>query len=401
MFKKTTDTYLPGAKTLEASYYLSQEIYEKEKKRVFEKFWFCLGHVGRIPNKGDYYLIEAMGQPFIVLRDAQGIVRVHYNVCAHRGTLVCKPSGKPGETLKLNRKTLQCHYHGWTYGSDGGLLSAPGMEGVSDFSFSDNGLKSPPVYIWEGFIFISFVDDPEPFETLYAPMFERLSDWKIASLTRKHHETYLVKANWKLIFLNFNECLHCGVAHKTLSKFIGDKSAQNDLSSGPFLGGLMDILGGADSVTSSGRFCSLPLGGELTEKTKKKGYYYTILGNLLLNIHPDYLMYHCLFPQNPSETRVESDWLFHPESEVVLGENFLKDEPVFVWSKTNNEDWELCEMAQEGIASKAYRPGNYSNRESLLIAFDEYYLQLMNDNLMNYIRRIINRLIFKLCKRQL
>lgn len=377
MFKKTTDTYLPGAKTLSAVYYTSETVFEKERQKIFDNFWFCLGHSGRIPNKGDYFLIEALGEPFIVIRGQDNKIRVHYNVCSHRGTLICKPNKSGSSDGKFNRKTLQCHYHGWTYGTDGKLLSAPGMEGVADFDFSVNGLVSPPVQVWEGFIFISFVSNPIPFDVLYEPMLKRLADWKVGSLVRGHSETYNLKANWKLIFLNFNECLHCAVAHKTLSKYIGDKSAQNDLSEGPFLGGLMDILGGADSVTTSGHFCSLPLGGELTEKTKKKGYYYTVLGNLLLNIHPDYLMFHCLYPQSATHTRVESDWLFHPDSEKVLGGKFLKGEPVEVWAKTNAEDWELCEMAQSGISSRAYKPGSYSNRESLLIAFDKFYLEMM------------------------
>lgn len=392
-FKPTTDTYLPGAKTLPAKYYTNEQVFEKEKKQIFEKFWFCLGHTGRIPNKGDYFLIEALGEPFIVLRDKNNEVKVFYNVCSHRGTLVCKPNKSGATEGKFNRKTLQCHYHGWTYGMDGKLMSAPGMEGVADFDFAINGLISPPVYIWEGFIFISFVDNPVPFEQVYAPMLDRLDDWKIGGLVRGHTETYKVKANWKLVFLNFNECLHCGIAHKTLSKFIGDKSAQNDLSEGPFLGGLMEILNGADSVTSSGQFCALPLGGKLTEKTARKGWYYTILGNLLLNIHPDYVMFHCLYPQSATETRIESDWLFDPDSESVLGEKFAKNESVEVWAKTNAEDWELCEMAQVGISSRAYKQGRYSNRESLLIAFDDYYLQLMNGNIINRIRRRIKWLI--------
>ena len=374
----TTATFVPGSKTLPAEVYTSEQVFEKEKKKIFEKYWFCLGHIGRIPNKGDYFLIEALGELFIVLRDKNDQIKVFYNVCSHRGTLVCKPNKTSATEGKFNRKTLQCHYHGWTYGMDGRLLRAPGMEGVADFDFATNGLVSPPLYVWEGFIFVSLVNNPVPFEKLYEPILTRLDDWRIGTLIKGHGEVYSVKANWKLIFLNFNECLHCGVAHKTLSKFVGDKSAQNDLSDGPFLGGLMDILGDAESVTSTGQFCALPLGGELTNKTRKKGYYYTILGNLLLNIHPDYLMFHCLYPQSALETRIESDWLFNPSSEAVLGSNFLKNDAVEVWAKTNAEDWELCEMAQVGIGSRAYRQGNYSNRESLLSAFDRHYLSLMN-----------------------
>jgi Rieske 2Fe-2S family protein len=375
-YLKTTSTHIDGSKTLQAKYYLSEKIFQKEKKNIFEEFWFCLGHVGRIPNRGDYFLQEAFGENFLVVRGEGKKVHVHFNVCAHRGTMVCKPKAEVDGKAN-NRKTIQCQYHGWTYNLDGKLIAAPSMEEVKGFNKTDISLLSPPVYIWEGFIFISFRQKPKPFEEVYAPMLDRLSEWGVAGLERRHSEKYQLKANWKLIFLNFSECYHCSIAHKVLSRYISDKSAQNDLSSGPFLGGLMDILNDGESVTSNGNLCALPLGGKLTTKTAKKGYYYSILGNLLLNIHPDYLMFHCLFPQSASETRVESDWLFDPLSGTSLEEREKQRDPVNIWSETNKEDWELCELQQQGLGSKAYRSGYYSNRESLLAAFDFEYLRLM------------------------
>lgn len=376
MYKKTTDTHVSGSMTLPAEYYLSEKIFEEERKKIFEKFWFCLGHVGRIPKVGDYFLQEAMGENFIVVRSTSDKISVHFNVCAHRGTMVCKPKDEVGGKAH-NRKTIQCQYHGWTYDLNGRLIAAPSMEEVDGFKKSEISLLSLSTYIWEGFIFVSFAKNPEPFEVVYAPMLDKLRDWKVASLVRRHSEVYRLEANWKLIFLNFNECYHCAVAHKELSKYISDKSAQNDLSDGPFLGGLMDILNNGQSVTRSGELCSLPLGGVLTARTSKKGYYYTILGNLLLNIHPDYLMFHCLYPQSAGKTRVESDWLFHPDSGNSPEDKVRQQEPVDIWKETNREDWELCELQQKGIRSRAYRSGYYSNRESLLAAFDKEYLRLM------------------------
>jgi Rieske 2Fe-2S family protein len=94
-------------------------------------------------------------------------------------------------------------------------------------------------------------------------------------------------ANWKYIFQNFNECYHCPTIHPLLNKLTDYTSGNNDLIEGPYLGGYMDILN--ESLTVTGRLCSLPL-GDLGEDARR-GYYYSILPNLLLNVHPDYVMF--------------------------------------------------------------------------------------------------------------
>jgi phenylpropionate dioxygenase-like ring-hydroxylating dioxygenase large terminal subunit len=42
------------------------------------------------------------------------------------------------------------------------------------------------------------------------------------------------------------------------------------------------------------------------------------------------------------------------------------------WDMTNKQDWYVCERSQTGMASPAYVPGPYSNREGLLYAFDRF-----------------------------
>jgi len=49
------------------------------------------------------------------------------------------------------------------------------------------------------------------------------------------------------------------------------------------------------------------------------------------------------------------------------------------WDLTNREDWEVSELAQKGIASRAYKPGPYSNREELLWALDRWVVERLGD----------------------
>jgi Rieske 2Fe-2S family protein len=185
---------------------------------------------------------------------------------------------------------------------------------------------------------------------------------------------YEVRANWKLLFLNYSECLHCPTIHPELSGRIPYQSGANDLVDGPFLGGYMEISPGFESVTQSGRRAACPI-GELEPADERRGYYYTAIPNFILTVLPDYVISYRVWPQAPDRTIVESEWLFHPNAAADPG--FNPDDAVAIWDVTNRQDWHIVEQGQAGIASCRYSPGRYSPRESLLAAWDRSYLELM------------------------
>ena len=365
---KTAETFIEGSMTLPQRYYTSMDIFEREKEKIFKQGWMCVGHQSRIPNAGEYFLANILEESIIVLRDKQDQIRAFYNVCRHRGTRICE------ETEGRFGNSIQCSYHAWTYGLDGKLIGAPFMKELDGFRWEDFPLRAVPIHIWEGFIFIHLsMDAPEPFEKMYAPMLNRLERWNVGSLKVHTREVYDARTNWKYVFQNFNECYHCPTIHPILNKYTNYTSAENDLVDGSMLGGFMNITGG-DSMTMSGKMCGLPL-GDLSTGIEKRGFYYTMLPNLLINIHPDYLMYHILLPVDTGRTTIVSEWLFNPES--FDEPDFRPDEAVEFWHKTNLEDWHVCELSQQGVSSQGYTPGWYSPRESLLAAFDREYLRIM------------------------
>lgn len=365
-FYKTAATFKPGQLTMPARYYTSAEVFSVEKEKIFND-WICVGHVSRVQNPGDYFLFNIFEESLIIVRSKKNNVRAFYNVCRHRGTRVCDtPEGHVGASI-------QCPYHAWTYSTeDGTLIGAPFMKGVEGFNFTDNPLNSLPVHIWNGLIFVSLSESPAPFEKTFAPLLTKFSKWNLANLRSYTREVYQVGSNWKYVFQNFNECYHCPTIHPLLNQYTDFQSGQNDLTDGPFLGGYLDLT--HDSMTVSGAVSGVLL-GDLGEDMKR-GYYYTILPNLLLNIHPDYVMFHLVTPVDAAHSIVTSEWLFHKDS---FGKpNFNPKDAVDFWHETNLQDWKACEWAQQGVSSKAYKPGWYTPRESLLAAFDRYYLSIVD-----------------------
>jgi Rieske 2Fe-2S family protein len=206
----------------------------------------------------------------------------------------------------------------------------------------------------------------------FAPLAGRFSRFNIASLRSGGRIDYDVQANWKLVFQNYSECLHCPIIHPGLAKLTPYTSGENDLFDGPFLGGYMVITASGGSLTMSGRACA-PAVGELPAEDQHRVYFYSIFPNLLLSLHPDYVMFHTLWPQTPERTRITCEWLFHPDAFGQPG--FDPDDAVRFWDETNRQDWHICEQSHAGIASRAYQPGPYSPREGIAAAWDREFLR--------------------------
>ncbi|MGH7361426.1 MAG: SRPBCC family protein, partial [Candidatus Methylomirabilales bacterium] len=160
---------------------------------------------------------------------------------------------------------------------------------------------------------------------------------------------------------------HCSPVHPGLARLTPPTSGENDLFEGPLLGGYMELNEGMGSMTMSGRACGVPV-SDLPAEELHRVYYYSIFPQMLLSLHPDYVMFHTLWPVDLTHTRIICSWLFHPDS---LGkQEFDPADGVAFWDMTNRQDWHICEQSQKGILSKMYRPGPYSARECLSHRFD-------------------------------
>jgi glycine betaine catabolism A len=249
------------------------------------------------------------------------------------------------------------------------------MEEVPGFQKTDYGLNPVNLSLWEGFIFLNLSERSPSLEKWFAPLEKKFSHWNLPQLRSARRIAYDVRANWKLIFENYSECYHCPGVHPALSKLTPYDSAENDLDEGPFLGGFMPIKGG-HSLTMSGGACALPV-GDIKAEDHHRVFYYSIFPNMLLSMHPDYVMVHQLWPRQPDRTLIFCDWFFNPTAFDRPG--FNPDDAVQFWDMTNRQDWHVCELSQQGISSRAYKPGPYSSRESIPAAWDREYLKRMGE----------------------
>jgi glycine betaine catabolism A len=362
--RKARNSATVGAKSLPQKYFVSPEVFADEQHKIFAEEWLLVGHQSQIPNAGDFFIATIANESLIVVRDQQSQIRAFYNVCRHRGSRL-------KEETCGHTSAIQCPYHAWTYALDGRLMGAPHMDDVPGFNKADYSLPLVSLGLWEGFIFVNLERNPEPLEKWFAPLSGKFSHWNMSILQPAKRIEYDVRANWKLMFENYSECYHCPGVHPQLQKISPYDSAENDLREGPFLGGFMQINPGK-SLTMSGNACAAFVG---KIEDLQQVFYYSIFPNMLLSLHPEYVMVHQLWPQSPERTVIVCDWFFHPDA--FRHKQFNPDDAIEFWDTTNRQDWHVCELSQQGIASRAYQPGPFSSRESIPAAWDRYYLQVM------------------------
>ena len=354
------------AMTLPQRYYTDPVCFQREMEAIHFDMWLCAGRSSQIPDAGDYFLRQFANASVIITRDDQGNIRAFHNVCRHRGTMLCQQD----EGKFAGR--IQCQYHAWTYKLDGTLAIAPHMEKVQGFCEADYPLNAIATADWDGHIFINLSTRPIPFQQHLAGLDKKFAPWRMAELQMVERRVYHLKANWKLIIQNYSECLHCPIVHPLLQKQSHYMSGDNEPPQPTYLGGRMDLREGVQTLTMDGSTNRGSLPG-LSTDAQRHVYYYCILPNFFLNLHPDYMLTFTIWPKAADQTDIICEWHFHPEE--IRKPGFNPQDAVEFWDITNKQDWALSDLAQQGISSKGYQPGPYSNREELLLALDRFVLE--------------------------
>jgi Rieske 2Fe-2S family protein len=331
---------------LPAAAYTSREVYDWERRFLFAGSWLCVGRLDDLRADGNQCAVTA-GDQSVVVTLAAGEARAFANVCRHRGHELLAPG------TAADRPAIVCPYHGWSYHVDGQLRTAPRMG--DGFDLRLYGLTELPARSWHGWLFVNasasamdFTDHLGRLDGLVAPYQpERLA------VKARHH--YDVHANWKIIAENYHECYHCPMIHPELCAVSPPTSGENWHEPGAWLGGSMLLREHAQTMSLDGRSHGIALPGVDPRSVRYLG----LFPNLLLSLHPDYVMTHRLVPQAPDRTRVECAWLFDP---AVTDPSYAVD----FWDRTNRQDWAACESVQRGVSSPHFRPGPLAPNENAI-----------------------------------
>jgi Rieske 2Fe-2S family protein len=327
--------------------YLSPEVLDWERRHLFDG-WMCLGRSSEIADGG--LRAESVGEYGVLLtRDSGGVLRAFENACRHRGHELL-PCGGSADSPRA----IVCPYHAWSYRHDGSLIGAPHFKDMEKFDKSTLGLKPVRVQEWHGWVFVDRSGSAEDFTSYIGELEEIVAPYDAASLVTCESHEYDVEANWKVIVENYQECYHCSMIHPELCRVSPPTSGENVDREGNWVGGWMDLRQGAETMSLDGRSGGVAM-ARLDEHELSTVMYVAVLPNLLISLHPDYVMTHLLVPITPHKTRITCSWAF--PKDVASGEGFSPAYAVDFWDLTNRQDWSACESVQRGMRAPHYEAG--------------------------------------------
>ena len=367
--------------TLPGRYFHDPAIFAREQERIFSAMWVCVGRADAIPEPGRYVLAEVGDESVIVVRGRDGELRAFLNVCRHRGARLCTAAeGQAGAAI-------QCRYHAWSFGLDGRLLGAPNLAKDERLDRDAYGLVPVRLEVWEGLVWLNLADEePGPLAAQIEPAIrhrfgdrDTVARYGIGRLAVGRSIAYEVAANWKLVVENFMECYHCGPVHpelvRLLPEFRKGTSYQGIAGEGTAFAGDVEAF----TLSGTGNRARLPGLGPADDRLY---YGFVLWPNVFVNLLPDHVILHTLRPLGPERSHVVCDWLFDPAE--VARPGFDPTDTVEIFDLVNRQDWEVCELTQQGMRSKAYAAGGlYVDNELHIAAFRDLVLEKLGNGPIN------------------
>lgn len=344
--KQIVEAYNPDAPLAEAltppsSWYIDPRILELERRTVFARNWQIVGRADQVREPGQYLTCDLAGDPIVVVRSKDGVLRGFFNVCRHHAAAVMtEPEGKT--------ESFRCPYHGWTYDLDGALILTPEFAGVDNFDRRTNGLVPIETAIWDDWVLARLEKGAPSLEDfLCADLMGGIKQLGLQELRWAERRTYRLSCNWKVFVDNYLDGgYHVPHIH----------------------GGLNSVLDGTKYTIETGpRFCvqSSPVSTEKADEQTAavrrgdRALYYWIYPNFMINWYEGLMDTHIVRPRGVDRTEVVFDFYFADISASTRERNLAS---VALSERIQAEDVAICESVQRGLASRAFTTGRLSVR---------------------------------------
>jgi choline monooxygenase len=331
---------LERASTIPALWYTDQRVYDLELQTVFAHSWQMVCRLDQVSNPGQYVTSELAGEPIIVVRGSDHLLRAFFNVCRHHAAAVMtEPEGTATQ--------LRCPYHGWTYSLAGELKGTPDFAGVCDFDRAANSLLPVELDVWEQWVFVRLAGNDTLRNFLGVDLIEQTQPLELADLHWLERRHYAFDCNWKVFVDNYLDGgYHVPHLHKGLdsvldySKYMIENGEHFCLQWSPI------VSEGAEEQTGAVR-------------KGDRALYYWIYPNFMINWYRGAMDTNLVIPRGVDKTEVIFDFYFPDVSEATRERNRLSIE---VGQRIQDEDVAICKSVQRGLSSRAYNAGRLSVR---------------------------------------
>lgn len=324
---------LSRARTIPAAWYLDPAVAAAEREQVFGRCWQAVGRCDQLTEAGSFFTLDLGGDPLLVARGEDGVVRAMHNVCRHRAARVVRDEAGCASRFR-------CRYHGWTYDAAGRLRGVPEFDGVEDFRREDNGLPQLAVGEWGGLVWVCLGSPPVSLADWVAPLARAGLDRRAAGLRFAARREYRLACDWKVYCDNYLDGgYHVNTVH-------------------PGLASVLDYSRYRTALDGRASFQTSPLTpGEVSSVRSGEAVYAWLFPNLMLNVYDGLMDTNLVLPDGPGRCRVVFDFYFAEGTPA----DFV-DRSVAVSHQVQLEDVEVCEEVQRNLGGRSFDTGRFSAR---------------------------------------
>jgi phenylpropionate dioxygenase-like ring-hydroxylating dioxygenase large terminal subunit len=369
----SSDADLADAETLPPSCYTSADFYEFEKEALFYHEWLCVGRESWIKEPGEFFNTAIAGEPILVTRNRDGIVRAMSSVCKHRAMLVSEGSGKT--------RAFICPYHHWAYSLDGKLTGAPAMEKTCDFNKEEHGLTTFKVEVWHGFIFINFDADAAPLAPRLTDVSDAIAHYNLAESEGEKPVQGSFPWNWKVMFENNNDGYHASKLHQgPLHDFVPSELAEFP-EADPANAGFLRYNGTLhpDASFNATQKALLPIFPGLDETDRNRMTFANVPPTLSLVMMSDMVIYLILRPTGPESLDQDTGVLVAPGASRHPSFAHKMEMNMSAAMHIVAQDMHVDELVQQGLRSKFAPRGRYSWQEGAQIQLNRWLIKRYRD----------------------
>jgi glycine betaine catabolism A len=350
--------------TLTGADYLSADVYALEQRVIFHHGWFFAGRGDSI-GRGGRHVVNVAGQSVLVVRDLDGSLYAHANVCRHRGSLLCEVDQAEGPG------SIMCPYHAFTYALDGRLIATPRVDN-DELDKSELSLWRLRLTEWQGFVFVSLNQNPIPLHdwlTEHAAHLLSFEGLDMGNLRTAVRTQQTVAANWKILCENYQECLHCALVHPELVELIPTYRSGDVIDRNRDDGGV-HLLAGANSFSANGR-SSLPLLPGISPDQADIYQGAIAFPNMFIDVTGTSVIVSGLYPNGAGETTVVMEYLV--AADTLLKPDFDMSEIVEFSELVGKQDYVVCERVQQGVGSQSFDHGVFTKKDQYVLDFVNHY----------------------------
>lgn len=327
------------AETLPREFYISDEVFEAQKK-LFANTWQFALDKSEIVNQGDYAPVNLLPNfvdlPLLFSHDKDGVCHAMSNVCTHRAKLIAEEKG--------NGRMLTCGYHGRCFHLDGKFKAMPKFEEAENFPSEKDNLLKVNFAEWLNLLFVNVKGNLD-FDGMIKPMHERIDFLPLDTLqfVKEKSKTYHVNANWALYVDNYLEGFHVPFVHPGLNEALDFGQYEYHLFEHCNL--QLGIAGEGEA------HFDLPQ-GHIDKGKNVFAYYFWLFPNMMFNFYPWGLSLNIVEPIAVDKCRVRFLTYCYKGKEAEFEATGIDE--------TELEDESVVESVQKGMQSPLYDKGRYS-----------------------------------------